>query len=654
MHFPFSVFIEFSFSLILSASLTSLQPSKDIKGDMLSCIFGRNHSRTGFTPPIEHLPTLEIKEPLQTSRTELDERLADLRELLIDSKLDYYLIPTTDAHASEEVAAADARLSFVSGFTGSSGIAIVGQHAAHLWTDSRYFIQAERQLSDAWTLHKDGLPGVPTWLEWLKGLCCCRIGVDPKLVAYTQAQAIGDNLRESDCVLVHTHNLVDRIWYDRPHLPLKPLFELRVQFAGVHASQKLHSVDAYLGSKRALIATALDDVAWTLNLRCHGSVPFSPVFYSYLFLSQAKKILFVHKQQLTKDVSAYLHELGVEVDDYDAVDSRLKEVSEGFTTVLASQSVSYAVAADCTFERIRTTTSPITLWKAVKNETELQGAREAYKRDGLAFVRFLAWLDGQVRAGNPNLTEWTVSGKFDEFRKALPLFKGLAYENISATGANAALPHYAAGPDAPKLDLSTPYLNDSGGQYLDGTCDTTRTVHLGTPTAEQKVAFTRVLQGHIAIDSLVFPEGTTGGHIDVLARRPLWRENLDYGHGTGHGIGSYLNVHEGPHGINKGVTFAEHPLRIGCINSNEPGYYAENRFGMRIESVVVVQAAEQEGWLKYDRLTQVPIDKRLVDFGLLDKSERNWLEAHNQDVKRMLLPMLDKSETLAKEWLERV
>ncbi|TIB97846.1 Creatinase/aminopeptidase [Wallemia mellicola] len=619
--------------------------------------------------PIEHLPSFETK-LLQTSQTELNDRLEDFRELLTDNKLDYYIVPTTDAHASEYVADADARLAFLSGFTGSSGVAIVGAYDAHLWTDSRYYIQAERELSRAWTLHKDGLPGVPTWTEWLsKYTQSARIGVDPKLMTYKQATSIEDILRDVESQLIYTaHNLIDQIWYERPALPLRPLFVLGMEFTGKHASEKLEDVDNWLGPKRAFIASALDDIAWVLNLRCQDSVPFNPVFYSYLLISQSKKVLFVYKDQLTGVVSDYLSDLNVEIKDYANIDNTLKSVSSNYTTIFTSETVSRAVASDSGFSRIRTTTSPITLAKAAKNPVELKGAREAYKRDGLAFVRFLAWLDGQVRAGNPDLTEWNVSAKFDEIRSKLPLFKGLAYENISATGANAALPHYSTSKDnSPKLDLTTPYLNDSGGQYLDGTCDTTRTVHFGKPTKEQKVAFTRVLQGHIAIDSLVFPEGTTGGHIDVLARRPLWLENLDFGHGTGHGIGAYLNVHEGPHGINKGLSFAQFPLRVGCMNSNEPGYYAENKFGMRIESVVTVKESSKKGWLKYERLTKVPIDKRLVDYSLLTQFEKDWLnvgtfhvlkytlttpKAHNEDVKQTLLPLLDKSDKLTRKWLQ--
>ncbi|EIM20709.1 Creatinase/aminopeptidase [Wallemia mellicola CBS 633.66] len=623
---------------------------------MFSCIFGRDteNKHTYEKVPIEHLPSFETK-LLQTSQTELNDRLEDFRELLTDNKLDYYIVPTTDAHASEYVADADARLAFLSGFTGSSGVAIVGAYDAHLWTDSRYYIQAERELSRAWTLHKDGLPGVPTWTEWLsKYTQSARIGVDPKLMTYKQATSIEDILRDVESQLIYTeHNLIDQIWYERPALPLRPLFVLGMEFTGKHASEKLKDVDNWLGPKRAFIASALDDIAWVLNLRCQDSVPFNPVFYSYLLISQSKKVLFVHKDQLTGVVSDYLSDLNVEIKDYANIDNTLKSVSSNYTTIFASETVSRAVASDSGFSRIRTTTSPITLAKAAKNPVELKGAREAYKRDGLAFVRFLAWLDGQVRAGNPDLTEWNVSAKFDEIRSKLPLFKGLAYENISATGANAALPHYSTSKDnSPKLDLTTPYLNDSGGQYLDGTCDTTRTVHFGKPTKEQKVAFTRVLQGHIAIDSLVFPEGTTGGHIDVLARRPLWLENLDFGHGTGHGIGAYLNVHEGPHGINKGLSFAQFPLRVGCMNSNEPGYYAENKFGMRIESVVTVKESSKKGWLKYERLTKVPIDKRLVDYSLLTQFEKDWLNAHNEDVKQTLLPLLDKSDKLTRKWLQ--
>jgi len=384
-----------------------------------------------------------------------------------------------------------------------------------------------------------------------------------------------------------------------------------------------------------------------------SDIPFNPLFHAYLFISLDKVILFLDIAKLADDTGGYLRSLKVERREYNDIWPFLRRREWGEGKLLLCPDTSYAISLMLTHFRYSVVPSHVDNMKAVKNEVELEGLRRAYLRDGASYVKWLAWLEHKIYQGY-DITEWEAAWRLTEFRRQNKHYWGLAYENISASGANAALPHYSPSKsNARTIDRETPYLNDSGGQYRDGTCDTTRTVHFGRPSQDQCEAYTRVLQGHIAIDSAVYPEGTTGLQLDVLARRALWKDGLNYLHGTGHGFGSFLNVHEGPHGFSSNI-----PLVPGHVITNEPGFYLEGKWGMRIESALAVRRVKTKGefsgdiWLGFERLTCVPIQTRMVKENMLTKEEKQWLKDHNKKCLERLEPYL-KDDKRALKWLKR-
>lgn len=636
------------------------------------------------------LSTLKEEKEKQGHASDTTDRLEVLRSLMKEEGLDAYLVPSQDAHDLEYAAHEFHRLAFISGFTGDSGTAIITKSKAYLFTDSRYHIQASEQLDGNWTLHK--VPSDTDWDQTLVDLSDKRqmaIGIDPKLITYSTAKPILARLTSSGSTFnFPTRNLVDIVWgTGRPTPSTDPIVIHPLKYAGEAAEKKLERVASWLSDGASgstspfkkgspYFISQLDMIAWLLNLR-GGSVPNNPIFYAYLIvapssLSRSKSnysaTLFVEQSLLSPEAYRYLVEqLDVDVRGYDSVWDFLisgewellaqGEVMRGEKPELVcDEQVSWATVNAVGEENIHLQgVSPIATWKAQKNDTELQGMRNAYLRDGVAWAKWAAWLEEAVQVKGLDIDEKQAADALVEARSQSEMYAGMeAYEPISATGKNAALPHY----ETPELDSSiidrqTPYLMDSGGQYLDGTIDTTRTVHFGKPTPKQKQAFTRVLQGHIAIDTAIFPKGTTGGQLDSLARHPLWKDGLDYGHGTGHGIGAYLQVHEGPQRI---AARSNVPLLPRMCMSNEPGYYEEGNFGIRIESIVAVKEVKvknaDQTWLGFERLTRVPIDRRLVNFSLLTKEESAWLREHNHKVKTDLLSFV-QHDARAVKWLKR-
>ncbi|KAG8851337.1 hypothetical protein FRB96_009402 [Tulasnella sp. 330] len=633
------------------------------------------------------------------------DKLAALRKLMKDepTSLDYYIIPSADAHQSEYICAADARVEYISDFTGSSALAIVSTASAHLFVDSRYWVQAAREIDDNWTLHRVGAPGEKDWIDWVKQDAnpMSVFGVDSRLIPYRTVPQLFSRIAERGSrLLFPKSNLIDASRSDRPPLPNSPITVHPIKYAGQPASAKIKQIREWLLSQRSperstvfevlpgelpdehgspsstshtyadilssraapngVLMYALDTIAWTLNLR-GADVPFNPVFFAYLIITQDEVILFTEPGKIgDEDVKAQIESLGINILPYEEVWSYLQSDNLKGTIILDS-GTPYAVASSLkrpTRYSVVNYCYAVTL-KGTKNDTEIKGFRAAYLRDAAAFVQWSAWLEEAVVKKKLPITEWDAAQKLDDYRKRLEHYRGLAYGNISATGANAALPHYEPSDEAsPVIETATPYLMDSGGQYLDGTCDTTRTVHFGDPTKEQKEAYTRVLQGHIAIETAVFPYGTTGAHLDVLARKALWKDGLNYGHGTGHGFGSFLSVHEGPHGFGISV-----PLKAGNVITNEPGYYKEGEFGIRIESALLVKEVKFEGsgrgaghelpWFEFERFTQVPIQaSRLISFSLLTKEERKWLRNHNKTCLEKLRPIL-KDDKRAMTWLKK-
>lgn len=601
-------------------------------------------------------------------------RLAALRKLMDEESVDFYLVPTDDAHATEYTAPSDQRRVWISGFTGSAGTAIVGKDSAHLFADGRYHIQAAEQLDDNWTLHKVGVSGVLDWPAWLveqanEGV---KVGMDPALISYTQGKALVRELEQTGASAVFpTRNLVDVAWgSDRPAPIDFPVYEHQLKYAGKPATAKLEDVRKDLESKpkgSAYFVSALDEVAWLLNLR-GASIPCHPVFPAYVLVSADKSVLFIRQELLLegKEADKYVRDtLKLQVEPYDSIWDYLgRWISEGSDgrQLVSGEKLSYAVANAVGDENLDLLDpSPVALRKSIKNDVELEGFRQSHIRDGAAWVRWAAWLEEHVKVHHAKIDEWEAAVKFQDIRQQLSLYAGDSYDAISAAGPNAALPHYETPEKGSRvIDRETPYLNDSGAQYHDGTIDCTRTVHFGRPSAEHKRAYTRVLQGHIRLSQARFPAGTTGVQLDTIARAALWEDGYDYRHGTGHGIGSFLDVHEGPQGFStmSGGSKKPVPLQENMVLTNEPGYYEEGHFGIRTESLLAVKRIETHrgfgggAWYGFERITQVPIATNLVDFSLLSYAEARWLKEHNAEVRKTLLPLV-KDDKRAVRWLRR-
>lgn len=601
------------------------------------------------------------------------DRLDDLRKFMQKDDLDYYIVPSEDAHQSEYVAPSDKRREYICGFSGSAGTAIVSKSRAYLVVDSRYWIQAREQVDDNWDVIQAGQNGQKDWIEWLAGRLSkgSRIGIDARMIAHEKAQAINTKISRLDSKLVYpSQNLVDLVWKDKPAKPREPLYIQPIEYTGKDAAVKINKIRDWIKNYPPAIPAytkgdpspqhmhvgtlviALDQIAYTLNLR-GSDIPYNPLFHAYLYIGLESATVFVDSSKVDKLVEDHLARINVERKDYTELWPFLRRRPWGEGKLIISPQTSYAISLMLTNFRYTVAPSFVESLMSIKNEVEIDGMRRAYLRDGVAFVKFFAWLESKLAEGY-DITEYEAAQRLTEFRKRNKNFMGLAYENISASAENAALPHYTPKKlTARMIDRETPYVNDSGGQYRDGTCDTTRTLHFGRPSSEQCDAFTRVLQGHIAIDSAVFPEQTTGHQLDVLARKALWKEGMNYDHGTGHGVGSFLSVHEGPQGFSTSV-----PLQPGHVVTNEPGYYLEGKFGIRIESALVVRRvktrAQHNGdiWLGFERLTCVPIQTRMVKESMLTKEEKQWLKDHNQRCWELLGPLV-KEDKRAYKWLER-
>ncbi|PKI84223.1 Xaa-Pro aminopeptidase [Malassezia vespertilionis] len=619
-------------------------------------------SRPSAAPALDEKRTLlDAYAADKPSHTPVDttSRLAALRACMDEAGVQAYIVPSEDAHASEYAAECDQRLAYVSGFTGSSGTVVIFGDSAHLFTDGRYHIQAAQQLDMHWTLHKVGEPGVQEWPAWLaSNLDGAQAGVDATVISYTLATKVASMLAECGSGVTYTANLVDQVWRDRPKPSRAPVYVHEMKYAGVSSESKICDVRTWMQSKKennAYVLSSLDQVAWLLNVR-GASVPCNPVFPSYMIVTPDQAALFVDEALLLGETCAYLAAIPVSVHAYGDVFDWIAALSSAGTRFYFDEKASAALvrAAEQSFVLLPPD-NPLAMAKARKNPTELNGMRNAYLRDGAAWARWAAWLEEQIVVHGKHIDERTAADAFATIRAQDPLYAGMqAYDAISATGANAALPHYETPRDgAPIINRMSPYLNDSGAQYHDGTIDTTRTVHFGTPTSQQKRAFTRVLQGHIALASARFPEGTTGVQLDMLARAPLFRDGYNYMHGTGHGVGSFLNVHEGPCAFSAKSSV---PLQEGITLSDEPGFYEEGQFGIRIESILAVQSCETYRdfgrFYEFELLTRVPIQRKMIDFAMLSPVEVQWLQWHNAMVRDAVLPLVRKDPRAA-NWLRR-
>ena len=581
------------------------------------------------------------------------ERLAMLREELRREHLSAFVFPTTDPHNSEYTADYWKGREWISGFTGSAGIAVVTLKSAALWTDSRYFIQAEDQLRGTeYQLMKQKVEGTPTIYEWiaseLADMSDKEIGVDGLVVSVADVEQLKEELKRRGGITVRTNfDPLQRIWKDRPVIPLNPVVMQPIELAGEETTSKLKRIRQALRQQHAdgMLVVALDDIAWILNLR-GSDVHCNPVFVAYLLIASDKATLFINKVKVTDEVRSYLKTQGVETAEYTDIAKGLKDYFE-YNILLDPDEVSYTLYQQVKCNIVRET-SPVPTLKAVKNEREKQGFRSAMLCDGIALVKFLKWLDECI--GKEKLTELSVSDKLASLRTEQPLYRGLSFDTIAGYEAHGAIVHYEATPETDvELQPQGLLLIDSGAQYQDGTTDVTRTVALGPLTEEQRRVYTLVLKGHLQLQHLHFPDGASGTQLDAVARQDLWKAGLNYLHGTGHGVGSYLNVHEGPHQIR--MEWRPAKMREGMTVTDEPGVYLEGRFGVRIENtLLVIQAQETEcgRFLKFEPLTVCPIDKRPIMIEMLTDDEREWLNQYHEMCYERLSPYLAENE---KVWL---
>ncbi|KAJ2251855.1 hypothetical protein GGI13_003610 [Coemansia sp. RSA 455] len=593
------------------------------------------------------------------------DRLRHLRQLMASPKYN------VTAYVSEYVAACDERRPFISGFDGSAGCAVITLDSASMFTDGRYFLQARQQMDDNWTLMKRGLPGVPTWQEYLTDHLPAgtRVGIDPTLLSSAEGTSLKKtlNARGNGDLVAIEENLVDIVWgSQRPPRPQDKVFIHDVKYAGEAHMDKITRVRAGFESldTDGLVVAALDEIAWLFNLR-GSDIDYNPVFFAYALVTKADVTLYIDDAKLDSNVRSHLQ--GIKTRPYSAIFGELDELSASLVQskrkLLAGQNASWALVKALGEDNVKVDKSPITMLKSLKNPTELDGMRQCHIRDGAAMANYFGWLEHELlfNGGHLRLSEVDVADKLEELRRAQEHCVGLSFDTISSVGPNGAIIHYSPkrGSDA-LLDVNKMYLCDSGGQYLDGTTDVTRTYHFGTPSAWERECFTRVLKGHIALDRAVFPSGTSGYALDPLARLPLWELGLDYRHGTGHGVGSFLNVHEGPQGVGMRMNYLSAGFQHGMTITNEPGYYEDGSFGIRIENTCLVVKTETKfdytggagGYLTFEPVTMVPIQKKLIRSGLLNEDEKKWLDEYHQKVWDKVSPLLEEG-SLGYEWLKR-
>lgn len=580
----------------------------------------------------------------------IDERLQLLRKEMRREHLAAFIFPSTDPHAGEYVPDHWKGREWISGFNGSAGTAVVTLSSAALWTDSRYFLAAEEQLSGTeYQLMKLKIEGTPTIAEWLgKELADSKekeVGIDGMVVPYNDVQELKMELRQHGGLTLRVNfDPLSRIWADRPSVPESPVVIHDLRYAGEKAENKIARTRDALRRKHAdgMLVSALDDIAWLLNLR-GSDVHCNPVFVSYLLLTSWKATLFVDSRKLTAEVKVYLGSIGVEVKEYGEVAKSLSRFSE-YSILIDGNMVNYTLATAVRCQKIIFADSPIQSMKIVKNETEIAGFRRAMLRDGVAMVKFLYWLQPAVEHGG--VTEMEVDRKLTALRAEQDLYVSLSFDTIAAYGEHGAIVHYEATPETDATLRPEGFLLlDSGAQYKDGTTDITRTIALGALTDEQRRIYTLVLKGHIQLELAKFPAGASGTQIDCLAREALWREGMNFLHGTGHGVGSFLNVHEGSHQIR--MEWKPEPLRAGMTVTDEPGIYLDGRFGVRIENTLLIKeyiTTEFGQFLQMEPLTLCPIDTAPIITEMLTTEETEWLDAYHEKVYTMLSPLLDSEE----------
>lgn len=596
---------------------------------------------------LSKLKTLDMKT--------IEQRLEALRQLMLREHLAAFIFPSTDPHSGEYVPEHWKGRQWISGFNGSAGTAVVTLEDAAVWTDSRYFIAAEEQLHGTeFKLMKDGMPGTPSIAEWLadklKYTNNTEVALDGMVNTLNEVNALKEELRKLGGLTLRTNlDPLKTIWTNRPEIPTNKVELQPLELAGEETRHKIERIRMALRAVHAdgTLVSTLDDVAWTLNLR-GSDVECNPVFVAYLLIEQQRTTLYINKEKLTNEVYNYLLSQQIDVEDYADVTKGLANYSE-YNILLDPNTTNYTLAKMVKCQEIVTKPSPVPALKAVKNEAEIRGFRNAMLKDGIAMVKFLKWLKPAVEAGNE--TEMSLDDKLTSLRAEQPLFKGKSFETIVGYEAHGAIVHYEATPETNiPVKPHGLVLIDSGGQYQDGTTDITRTIALGDTTPEQRTAYTLVLKGFINFAMLKFPDGATGTQLDATARLPLWREGMNYLHGTGHGVGAYLNVHEGPHQVR--MQWRPAPFHAGMTVTDEPGLYIEGLFGIRIENTLLTtpyRSTPFGEFLQFSSLTLCPIDTAPIELSMLTLDELSWLNNYHRTVYNTLAPHLDSEHT---EWLK--
>lgn len=584
----------------------------------------------------------------------INDRLASLREVMRREHLAAFIFPSTDAHQSEYVAAHWQGREWISGFNGSAGTVVVTLTSAALWTDSRYFLAAEEQLKGTeYQLMKLKVEGTPTIAQWLAqelaDVESPEVGIDGMVNSYHSATALISDLRKLGGISVRTNfDPLSIVWKNRPAIPQNPVEIQPMEYAGESVSSKITRIRKALRELHAdgMLVSALDDIAWTLNLR-GTDVHCNPVFVSYLLISSDEVKLFVDEEKVSAEVRSYLQENGISLYIYNKVEEALRNYSE-YNILLDGDETSYYLWKTVKCQEIVAATSPIPAMKAVKNATEIQGYRNAMLRDGVAMVKFLMWLKPAVEAGGQ--TEISIDKKLTSLRAEQPLFRDISFDTIAGYATHGAIVHYEATPETDiPLKPEGLILIDSGAQYQDATTDITRTIALGPVTEEMKHIYTLVLKAHVQLELVKFPDGASGTQLDAVGRECMWREGLNFLHGTGHGVGSYLNVHEGPHQIR--MEWMPAPLRSGMTLTDEPGLYLAGKFGVRTENTVLItdyKKTEFGKFLQIEPLTLCPIDTTPIDTNIMLPEEIDWLNQYHQKVYEKLAPYLSETE---KKWL---
>lgn len=586
---------------------------------------------------------------------EIELRLARLRELMKREHLSAFIFPSTDAHQSEYVADHWRGREWISGFNGSAGTAVVTMKSAALWTDSRYFLAAEEQLEDTeYQLMRLKMEGTPTIAEWLgkelQNVQSPEVGLDGMVNSYNYVKDLSYSLRKLGGITLRTNlDPLEQIWENRPSLPANPVEIQPLEYAGETLASKVVRIRKSLRELHAdgMLVSALDDIAWTLNLR-GTDVHCNPVFVSYLLIESDKVSLFVDDNKLSPEVKQYLQDNQVSLYNYNKVEKCLESYSE-YNILLDGDETSYYLWKTVKCQEIVAAASPIPAMKAVKNKAEIEGYRSAMLKDGVAMVKFLKWLKPAVEAGGQ--TEISIDEKLTSLRAEQKLFRDISFDTIAGYAQHGAIVHYEATPETDVvLKPEGLILIDSGAQYQDGTTDITRTIALGAVSEEMKHIYTLVLKAHIQLELVKFPDGASGTQLDAVGRECMWREGYNFLHGTGHGVGSYLCVHEGPHQIR--MEWMPTPLRAGMTLTDEPGLYLAGKFGVRIENTVLISdymSTEFGKFLQIEPLTLCPIDTTPIDVDMLLPEEIDWLNAYHHSVYEKLSPFLDEEEKI---WLE--